>query len=169
LRGISVCLFDYRGYGKSTGTTKINTLFYDMEDKYIYLTKTIQNNRTIVAAGESIGSYPAAKLANKYQLKKLIIFYGLYSLSLTIKHLYPILHPFLKLFVSKDLQVYKELETYNGDTLILHSKEDNIVNYNNAIENSKIKSYGNIKLITITGGHNNAIIDWETVSLFIKS
>ena len=44
-----------------------------MEDTYIYLTKTIQNNRTIVVAGESIGSYPAAKLANKYQLKKLII------------------------------------------------------------------------------------------------
>ena len=42
-------------------------------------------------------------------------------------------------------------------------------NYNNALENSKIKSNGNIKLITITGDHNNAIIDWETVSLFIKS
>ena len=93
----------------------------------------------------------------------------MHSLSLTVKYLYPLLYPFIKLFVSKDLQVYKELETYNGNTLILHSKEDNIVNYNNALENSKIKSNGNIKLITIMGDHNNAIIDWETVSLFTKS
>ena len=169
LRGISFCMFDYRGYGKSSGNTKIETLFYDMEDTYLYLTKHMKNNRLIYAAGESIGSYPAAKLASKYQLKKLIIFYGLHSLSLTVKHLYPLLYPFVKLFVSKDLQVYRELETYNGDTLILHSKEDNIINYNNALENSKIKSNGHIKLITIGGDHNNAIIDWETVSLFIKS
>ena len=58
-RGISICLFDCRGYGKSSGTSNINTLFYDMEDTYKYL-KNINNQRTIVAAGESIGSYPAA-------------------------------------------------------------------------------------------------------------
>ena len=60
------------------------------------------------------------------------------------------------------------METYSGDTLILHSKEDKIVDYNNALENSKIKSNGTIKLITINGGHNDSIIDWESVSQFIK-
>ena len=52
---------------------------------------------------------------------------------------------------------------------MLHSKEDQIVDYNNAIENSKIKTNGTIKLITITGGHNNAVIDWETINQFVKS
>ena len=169
-RGISICMFDYRGYGKSTGITKIDTLFHDMEDTYYYLTRELNHNpNNIIIAGESIGSYPAAKLANKHNSKKLIIFYGMHSLSLTVKHLYPLMYPFIKLFISKDLQVYKELETYSGDTLILHSKEDKIVNYNNALENSKVKSNGNITLVTITGGHNDPAVDWERVNQFIKT
>ena len=169
-RGISICIFDYRGYGKSTGRTTTNTLFYDMEDTYKYLVNTLNYNKSqIIIAGESIGSYPAAKLANKYQTNKLIILYGMHSLSLTVKHLYPLVYPFIKVFISKDLRVFKELERYNGNTLILHSKEDNIVDYNNALENSKIKTNGHIKLVTITGGHNNPTIDWETINQFVKS
>lgn len=169
-RGLSICIFDYRGYGKSTGRTTTDSLFYDMEDTYKYMIHHLKYNKEqIIIAGESIGSYPAAKLANKYQNDKLIILYGLHSLSLTTKHLYPLLYPFIKLFISKDLRVYKELENYNGTTLLLHSKEDQIVDYNNAIENSKIKTNGTIKLITITGGHNNAVIDWETINQFVKS
>lgn len=169
-RGISICIFDYRGYGKSSGITNMDTMFHDMEDVYKYLIYKLNHNpKQIVIAGESIGSYPAAKLANRYQCRKLVIFYGMHSLSLTTKKLYPLLYPFLKLFIAKDLRVYKELETYNGNTLILHSKEDEIVDYSNALENSKIKSNGNIQLVTIKGGHNDAIIDWETVNQFVKS
>jgi uncharacterized protein len=168
-RGISICIFDYRGYGKSSGRTNMDTMFHDMEDVYKYLIYKLKHNpEQIVIAGESIGSYPAAKLANKYQCKKLLLLYGLHSLSLTTKKLYPLLYPFIKLFISKDLRVYKELETYNGNTLILHSKEDEIVDYSNALENSKIKSNGNIQLVTIKGGHNAAIIDWEIVNQFVK-
>ena len=85
------------------------------------------------------------------------------------KYCLQLLYPFAKLFVSKDLKVYEELKKYNGDTLILHSKEDKIVNYNNALENSKIKTNGNIKLVTITGGHNDPNIDWEAINQFVKS
>lgn len=169
-RGISICIFDYRGYGKSGGRTNTDTMHQDMEDVYKYLIYKLKHNpEQIIIAGESIGSYPAAKLANKYQCRKLIILYGMHSLSLTTKKLYPLLYPFVKLFISKDLRVYKELETYNGNTLILHSKEDEIVDYSNALENSKIKSNGNIQLVTIKGGHNDAIIDWEIVNQFVKS
>lgn len=169
-RGISFIMFDYRGYGKSTGKTQMSTMFHDIEDVYKYMISTLNYKKDqVVVVGESIGSYPASKLATKYQCRKLIILYGLHSLSLTVKHLYPLLYPFAKLFVSKDLKVYEELKKYNGDTLILHSKEDKIVNYNNALENSKIKTNGNIKLITITGGHNDAVIDWESINQFIKT
>ena len=168
-RSISICVFDYRGYGKSSGRTKTDTLFYDMEDTYKYLINTLNYDKEqIIIAGESIGSYPAAKLANKYQSKKLIIFSGMYSLSLTVKHLYPLLFPFIKLFISKDLHVYKELEKFNGNTLIFHSKDDEIVDYNNALENSKLKTSGHIKLITSTGGHNDTVIDWEIINQFVK-
>lgn len=169
-RGISICIFDYRGYGKSSGRTNMNTMYHDMEDVYKYLIYKLKHNpEQIVIAGESIGSYPAAKLANRYQCRKLLLLYGLHSLSLTTKKLYPLLYPFVKLFISKDLRVYKELETFNGNTLILHSKEDKIVDYSNALENSKIKSNGKIQLVTIKGGHNDAVIDWEIVNQFVKS
>ena len=168
-RGISFLMFDYRGYGRSSGKTNIDTLFYDMEDSYKYIIRELKYNEDdILFAGESIGSYPASKMANKYQNKKLIILCGIHSLSFVVKHLYPFLYPFALVLMSGDLRVDKELTTYNGSTLILHSKEDTIIHYNNALENSKLPN-GEIKLITIQGGHNDAVIDWETVSQFIKS
>jgi pimeloyl-ACP methyl ester carboxylesterase len=166
---ISYLFFDYRGFGKSTGMSTIDSTVTDTIDWYKYIINTLKYKKEdIVAVGESIGSYPAAKLAEKYKLDKLIILYGLNSLSLTIKHMMPIIYPLVYVFVYNDLCVGEVLKQYKGKTLILHSKTDELVNYENATSNAAINT-DTVELVVIQGGHNTPIIDWERVTQFIKN
>jgi esterase/lipase len=174
---VSFIFFDYRGFGKSTGYSTINSSVTDTEDWYTYaINKLNYKKEDIVSVGESIGSYPAAKLAEKHELDKLVILYGLHSLALTVKHMMPLLYPLIYIFVFNDLHVGDVLKKYKGNTLLLHSKTDELVHYDNALNNLEVKkmtdednnTYGTTKLVEIQGGHNSPIIDWETVINFIK-
>lgn len=165
---ISFLFFDYRGFGKSKGHSTIESTFHDMEDCYKFITNELKHSKNkIIPAGESIGSYPATKLAVKYNTDKLIILYGIHSLAMTVKGLMPVLYPIVYPFVYNDLRVGDLLKIYNGHVLILHSKTDEIVKYSNATSNNNIAN--NSTLIEISGGHNTAIIDWEIIDQFIKS
>jgi alpha/beta superfamily hydrolase len=164
---VSFIFFDYRGFGKSTGHTTIDTTVKDTEDWYNYVVNILKYKKeNIVIVGESIGSYPAAKLAAKYNLDKLVILYGLHSLALTMRYMIPIIYPLIYILIFRDLRVGDILKKYKGHTLILHSKTDEIIQYDNAIQNSKMND--NIKLVEITGGHNTPKIDWEILINFIK-
>ena len=160
-------IFDYRGFGGSCGFSTIDTIVDDMEDCYKTLLDMGYKTENIVAMGESIGSFPASKLAAKYQLPKLIILYGLHSLLETVNHLLPTISYFIHFFVQNDLRVDQNLKIYKGNTLLLHSKSDEIVSYNNALLNQKINN-DRTKLIDITGGHNTPVINWSDIFLFIS-
>lgn len=62
--GISVLLFDYRGYGRSEGRPSEEGLYRDAEAAYAYLTEArgISPARVILY-GRSLGSAPAARLS----------------------------------------------------------------------------------------------------------
>ena len=164
---ISFLFFDYRGFGKSTGNSTIESTVRDTEDWYKYaIDKLKYKKENIVSIGESIGSYPATRLADKYNLDKLVIFYGLNSLSLTVRNMMPLMYPLIYIFVFNDLRVGDVLKNTKGNTLLLHSKTDELVQYENAVRNSEANEH--VKLVEIKGGHNNPVIDWEIVSNFIK-
>jgi uncharacterized protein len=164
---LSFLFFDYRGFGKSTGNSTIESTVRDTEDWYKYaIDKLKYKKENIVPIGESIGSYPATRLAEKYNLDKLIVFYGLNSLSLIIRNMVPLIFPLIYVFVFNDLCVGDVLKKYKGHTLLLHSKTDELVQYENAVRNSKANEYA--KLVEIKGGHNTPVIDWEIVINFIK-
>ena len=116
--------------------------------------------------GESIGSFPASQLAAKFQLSKLVILYGLHSLSETVHHLLPTISYFIRFFIQNDLRVDQNLSIFKGQTLLLHSKSDKIVSYNNALLNLQIND--RTKLIDITGGHNTPVINWSDIFSFIS-
>lgn len=164
--GYSFLLFDYRGFGKSTGNTFIDTTYDDTTDWFNYLIKTKKINKTkIIPMGESIGCYPAAKLAEKYQLSNLILLAGFHNISDVINNIlvYPIGY-FISLLAKGDLDVGSCLQNYKGNLLILHSKNDNLISYQNAINNNK---YGG-HLVEIQGDHNNPIFDWNIINKYIK-
>lgn len=64
-RGISVFLFDYRGFGRSEGTTSESNLFRDGEAIFAYASKL--GATRVVCYGESVGGPYAARVARDHK------------------------------------------------------------------------------------------------------
>jgi hypothetical protein len=71
-RGISVLVFDWRGYGKSSGRATENGLYRDALAAYDYATNKLGAKR-IVTYGESLGGPYAAYVASKRRVNAVII------------------------------------------------------------------------------------------------
>lgn len=162
---ISFLIFDYRGYGKSEGTSITNSIYEDAKDWLDYLVDKKQiNQNDIIPLGHSIGSFPAAKLADIYKLPKVIILSGFHSVSEIVMEI--LSSPFnyiASIMTQGDLNTGKHLKQYQGKSLILHSQTDDIISYEHAEKNS---NYGGI-LNEIQGDHNNPIIDWNFIKDFM--
>lgn len=163
-KNVSFFIFDYRGYGKSNGFTYMNSTANDALICYKYLRDELAIKEEIVPLGESIGAYPVAKLAHDAKLEKLILLCGINSIS-TVIDKFKILR-FLKIFTDGDLDISKYLKNRKGKTLILHSKKDKIVSFENAQKNNE--SAYNSTLVEIDGNHNNSIFDWSIIESFIN-
>lgn len=73
-RGVTVCIFDYRGYGKSTGTPSEPGLYQDAIAVYDYLVRhrRVRSER-VVLFGRSLGAAVAGKVATKRSAAGLIL------------------------------------------------------------------------------------------------
>lgn len=164
-KNMSFFIFDYRGYGKSNGFTYMNSTANDALICYKYLRDELDIKEEVVPLGESIGAYSAAKLAHDEKLEKLILLCGINSIT-TVVSKFKLLR-FLKIFTYGDLDISKYLKNRKGKTLILHSKKDEIVCFENAQKNNEI-AY-NSTLVEIDGTHNNSIFDWSIIESFINN
>ena len=82
-RKISFLIFDYKGFGDSDGYTMIDSTYDDAEVCYNYMVTELGIKKSnIVPMSESIGTYPAVRLAQDKGLKKVIILCGINSISL---------------------------------------------------------------------------------------
>lgn len=162
---IPFLIFDYKGFGKSTGNTILHSTFDDAEACLNFLTNEKNFVRTnIIPSGRSIGSYPATRLAFEYNLPKLIIISGLHKISHVIPDVLPgLIGHFASYLAYGDLDVGSYLKKYKGKYILLHSKEDKTVGYHNAVKNSQ---YGG-KIINIVGPHCSNNIDWEQIKNFM--
>lgn len=72
--GLSVFIFDYRGYGRSQGQPSEEGLYFDANGAYDYLTRTrmIRSERIIVF-GRSLGAAVATELASSRPASGLIL------------------------------------------------------------------------------------------------
>jgi len=61
LLDVNIVLYDYAGYGMSTGQPKINCIFKDLYTVYQYVLATIQN-QNIILWGRSLGGAPTLDL-----------------------------------------------------------------------------------------------------------
>ena len=160
-RKIPFLIFDYRGYGKSTGSTYMDSTYKDAVVCYKYLRD--KYNEDIVPLGESIGGYPASKLASEHNTGKLILLTSLNSIT-TIVSKMPLFNK-LSWFTDGDLDVSESLKKYKGKTLIMHSRDDEVVGFQNAEKNHELCK--NSELVEIGGTHNNTNFNWSTIENFI--
>ena len=163
---ISFLIFDYKGFGKSSGKTYVNSTYDDARNCYEYMKNTLKIDN-IIPFGESIGCYPASKVALTYQTDKLILLSGPHNISTVVSNIFgKYISKIINLFTAGDIDVGNNLINYNGKTLILHSKDDRIVCYENSKLNEKMCTSS--EFIDIKGGHNNPKIEWKDIMKFIS-
>lgn len=160
--GYSVMIFDYSGYGRSLGIPS-ESQFYQDASIFTEMLMRYTDRNNIILYGESIGAPVAAYIARKYDIKTLIIDSGLPSIKKYISFHFNILGSILG-FIFPEFNTEEFIEGYRGSLLVIHSLSDEIIPY---VITDKIRKYAK-QVINIQGTHNNRIIDWNQVDIFIK-
>ena len=144
---IEICAFDYKGFGKSIG--KLTP--WSLLDDGLFIANWLSNNynNKIIYYGYSMGCSVASYVSNYIKPHCLILkspFYSLRSMSI-IK--YDIL--FIDIIVGDDYNTSKYIKNLNKNRIIIgHSKEDELIPFNNA---KLLKKYCK-KFIILRGKHS---------------
>lgn len=143
----SVIIYDYRGYGMSTGSPSESGVFRDVLDTWNYATDELNfDKNTIVFIGESlgasisswIGSYLAMK-DSSYHPAKLIMVAGFSSLKDIVQDLHG---SYISHFTDNEFASKQYLEKIGTKfpVLILHSQDDELIPYKHHKELLKFNS-----------------------------
>lgn len=162
--GYTFILYDYRGYGKSTGYPSEKGVYLDSEAVWKYMIDVLKiKPKNIIIYGNSLGTSVSAYLASKLdgQYKCLILQAPFYSLKYIAADILPKSLSVLSVFVN-EFKTHQYLEKIKRPILFIHSKTDGIISckhsdklYDEVKKNGKC--YADIHYIN--GGHNNPILD----------
>ena len=133
----NVFLFDYRGYGNSTGYSNENTILLDSCNVYYFIMQVIgYNHENIIFYGDSLGSFISSNCINYLHNNKLPIPRGLimqspfYSLYEIAKVLYPYIY-YLIQYNPDNSKLLKNIKNLLP-IIILHSIQDEYIDINHA-------------------------------------
>ncbi|MCM8800307.1 MAG: alpha/beta hydrolase [Candidatus Omnitrophica bacterium] len=168
--GLSILIFDYRGYGKSQGKPKEDGFYKDTESIYEFLVNEYKIlPERIILYGESLGTAVAIELASKRKVKALIL-EGAFSRGKDMaKRIYPFLPNF---FFSNSFDSLNRIKKITSPKLFLHSKDDEIVPFSLAKKLFDAAPPPK-KLVELTGDHNSCFLDAKesyllSINNFIK-
>ena len=169
---INVFMFDYKGYGLSTGSIENKQSFFkSSEVAYDFLIDSLDiPSDSIIFWGYSLGSPIATELASKKNHLGIICESPLISINKISKELFPYL-PFS--FINKyDFDINNHINKSNSPVLLIHSKDDNVIPYNHALSFFNTLNRKNKKMINIKGSHRTAAYDsfpiyFSNIKLFI--
>lgn len=153
--GLSVFIFDYRGYGRSQGSPSEEGLYRDAEAAYKYLIeKRNLRQESIVVYGKSIGANVAVELCSKVRPAALISESAFTSALDMGKKLFPFLP--IKWFISIKYDALSKIKDITVPKLIIHSKDDRIIPFKQGRklfeEAPEPKEF-----YPMRGGHNEAL------------
>jgi pimeloyl-ACP methyl ester carboxylesterase len=156
--GYNIALFDYRGYGQSTG--KINSeedLYQDAEIVYNYLVKDKKIPRnSVIFWGQSLGGAIAMEMAKRYPEKKLILESTFSSLASITPDVFKYGVPnFLKKYKFNSLEKFAGIQT---PILVIHSSEDEMISFQNGQELFAENPAKN-QFLEIKGSHNGGFYE----------
>ncbi len=158
-QNICVFLFDYRGYGVSTGTPTISGLVDDGEAAYKYVREKLgYNPSNIIIYGESIGTAVASRVALKNPYAGIVIQSGLTSLpdvacdGIAWLKLYP-----KWVFPEPQLATKTFISKLHGPILFLHGQKDKLVPVHHGHELFALASEPKQLVIIPSAGHNDML------------
>ncbi len=124
--GYAVLIFDYRGYGRSTGTPDEEGLYRDAEAAWRYLTEARgETPERIVLFGRSLGSAVAIELATRHRPGALVVEAAFGSLVDVGQRQYPFLP--VRLLSTHRYESIKKVTHIDCPKLFLHGTDDELV------------------------------------------
>jgi fermentation-respiration switch protein FrsA (DUF1100 family) len=154
--GYSVFIFDYRGYGKSTGWPSEKGLYRDAEAAYDYLVKTrgIPAER-IVGYGESIGGAVIVDLASRRPMKAVALENTFTSVTDMLKVHLPLVPAWA---LASRFDAKQKIALVRIPKLIMQSENDEIVpaRLGKALFEAAAEPK---EFLAIRGGHNEGFFD----------
>ncbi|MCK9202358.1 MAG: alpha/beta hydrolase [Gallionella sp.] len=151
--GLSVFIFDYRGYGRSTGEPDEEGTYHDAEVAWQHLTaqRGIKPEH-IVVFGESLGASVAAHLAAQHRPGALILASAFTSVPDLASDFYPLLPVRWITRYSYDTRRY--LQDVHAPVLVAHSREDEIIPFLHG-QSLYAAAHEPKQFLELRGGHND--------------
>jgi len=125
--GLNLLIFDYRGYGHSTGTPSETGLAHDADAALSWLHSRGWSQQSIVYFGRSLGAAVAVDLARRSPPAGLILETPFTSLRAMGRQHYPLLSGLLGWVIRDEYDNLGKIAAINSPLLILHGDRDQIV------------------------------------------
>lgn len=155
--GYDVLIYDYRGYGKSTGTRSEKKLHQDAQHIYNDIRKDWSADQIIIY-GRSLGSGMACHLAANNPSKMLVLETPFYSLQSIASWRFPFLPT--GLLVKYEMLNWKRLQEAELPIHIFHGTADGVVPYWSG-EKLYQTVEGKATFTTIEGAQHNNLIEFD--------
>jgi fermentation-respiration switch protein FrsA (DUF1100 family) len=156
--GLSVLLYDYRGYGKSQGKPSETGVYADAQAAYDF----VVNDKKIpalqiISCGESLGGSIAARLASKNSVGLLILDSSFSSL----KDIAKVHYPLVQWLVQSKFDTLGAVRSVKAPVLVLHSRNDEVVPF---AQGKRLFDAANPpkEFVELTGDHNSGFLRSKT-------
>ncbi len=150
--GYDVIMFDYRGFGKSTGRRSQKGIQRDLQMIYDELKKRVEE-KYIILYGRSLGSGFATKLASVNNPRMLILESPYYSLKNIAAKFVPFMP--LSLAMRFPLPTYKWIKYVKCPIFIIHGTRDKLIPLEASVKLAQLNSERTRLYMVIGGGHKN--------------
>lgn len=150
--GLTVVLFDYRGYGRSAGTPSEEGTYLDALAAYDHARTLESSSGRIVLFGESLGGAVAIELASQREVARLVVestFTSVPDLAATLYAWLPV-----RLLARVRYDNASKIGALEPPLLIVHSPEDELVPFSHATRLLSLAPPAT-ELLRTSGGHND--------------
>ena len=131
--GVHLLMFDYRGYGRSTGRPSEKGFYMDVRAAYDFLiSRNDIDPDKIVAVGESLGGASAADLCLHRKVRALVLESSIVSVPIKAKHLYPFLP--VSFLLPEKFDTLSKVKTIRIPKLFLHGLDDENIDFADALQ-----------------------------------
>jgi fermentation-respiration switch protein FrsA (DUF1100 family) len=152
--GLAVLIFDYRGYGRSSGRPSEQGTYDDAEAAWRYLVETRgQSPDSLVLFGRSLGGAVAIDLASRHRPAALVVESTFTSLVDVGRLHYPLLP--VRLLMSYRYESISKVHVIDCPKLFIHGLDDEIVPLSNGRRLFEAASEPK-RFIETPGDHNNS-------------
>lgn len=154
--GLNVLIFDYRGYGQSTGEVSEQGLYEDVAAMWRLLTDSKgMKPADIVLFGRSLGSAVASQLATKVRPGGVILESSFASVSAMAAKLYPFFPT--RWLARYRLSNVRHVKAMQAPLLVIHSQDDEIIPFQQG-EQVFAAAHEPKRFLRIHGSHNGGFL-----------